>query len=163
VAGGTTLPHTPPSADGSIPSPSASLHLVRLGTEKDWNFIIPSWGEGVWNGCGVRQTSDISFAVFRTLFTDVQKRLLEKSTVYVSTLPDAPDVVIGYAVVDHGDPTQLHWATVKRGFQGLGIMRDILAAAGIGKRNRIAYTFKANGIRYPRQWIHVPHWLSERV
>lgn len=163
MAGGLTPTHLP-SADGSIPSPSATPpHIIRMGTENDWNFIIPTWGEGVWNNCGTRSRVDVSFAVFRTLFTEVQRRLLKKSSIYVSTLPDAPDVVIGYAIVDHGEPAQLHWAATKRGFRGMGIMRDILAAAGISRHTRIAYTFRSMDIRYPAGWIYVPHWLTEKL
>jgi hypothetical protein len=134
-----------------------------MGNTNDYNFIIPSWGSGVWDGCAMRRRVDVSFAVFRTLFTEVQKRLLKKSSVYISSLADAPDVVIGYAIIDHSDPPQLHWATVKRGFEGNGIMRGILSAAGISKHDTVAYTFKAVGMHYPKNWLHVPHWLSENV
>lgn len=62
--------------------------------------------------------------VFFALYDPVVKRLMDRSTILIACLPDAQDVILGWAAFE-GDT--LHYVFTKPRWRGLRIMRRLLS------------------------------------
>lgn len=140
---------------GSNPAPSPIV-LIRMATTSDMAYVKASWNASA-------RIHRVPRPLWRVLFGAVQDGLLGKSSCHVACLPDEPDAIVGYAITGVLDGQKLvHWVQVKHAFQRCGVARQLMAAAGCTKRDRVFFThqspFMATWVK-PQTWAYVPHWL----
>ncbi len=89
----------------------------------DWNFILSTWLKGLrygndWFGL-------IEAPVYYANYQRHIESILQSpvTTIRVACLPDAPEVILGYAVM-RGD--RLDWTFVKKAMRGYGIAKRLV-------------------------------------
>ena len=97
--------------------------VVRPYIASDKNFILSSWLKGLYFGND--WFSEIPANIFFKNYQKVLETILghPDTELSVATLPDADDVILGYAV--HSGDT-LHWVFIKGAWRKLGIARALV-------------------------------------
>lgn len=95
--------------------------VLREMVADDRNYVLSSWLRSYSEGPEFRS---IARPVYFALYEPVVQRLISRSYVYVACLPDARDVVLGWAAIEKD---ALHYVLVKPRWRGNGIMRKLLA------------------------------------
>lgn len=92
---------------------------VRDAVEDDISFIYATMLRGLYYGSDYWHTVDK--AIFFAKYENRLNKLLmtEGVTVKVACLPDASDVILGYAIYSHQDA--LHWIFVKQAWRRQGL------------------------------------------
>lgn len=104
---------------------SSSVDLLglelRAMREEDRNYVLSSWLRSYGEAPEFRS---VKRSVYFALYEPLVKDLLSRSTVAVATMPEAPDVVLGWMAVE-GDT--LHYVLTKPRWRRLGIASFLLA------------------------------------
>lgn len=114
----------------------SSLVSVRLMAPAEIWLVRRSWMEAGW-----RQGRKLRWQEFRALTEPKLDRLLkrEETKVAVATGAD-PDYVLGWLCWADLPLPVVHFAYVKRAFRGVGLLRSLADAAGMGPGSRLLYT-----------------------
>lgn len=109
------------------------------------------------------------YQVYKTLFNDVQQRILHRAEAIVATNDDDDDQILGFCIYEpDGEACAvplLHYVQVKNELWRTGVCKRLLEAAEIGRDEPCIYTFSSpvlSKVRAPDNWIHTPHWLLEK-
>lgn len=97
---------------------------LRPMREDDRNYVLSSWLRSYAESGEFR---GVTRAVYFALYEPLVKRLLERSTVAVATLPEATDVVLGWMAIEDD---ALHYLLVKPRWRKLGIAKWLLGSIG---------------------------------
>lgn len=89
--------------------------------DEDRNYVLSSWLRSYAEGPEFR---GIARGTYFALYEPVVKDILARSVVAIATLPEQPDVVIGWMAIED---EALHYALVKPRWRKLGIARWLLA------------------------------------
>lgn len=97
--------------------------LIRSFMPEDKNFIYSTWLRGLYFGNDY--FGAIPSQVFFSKYSSIVEKVLalNKCEVYVACLPDAKDVILGYAILY---PGILHWIFVKDSWRKLGIAKALV-------------------------------------
>lgn len=93
----------------------------------DFNYVISSWLKTFkYSGPHVRRMRDQDYYL---AYEPIIKRLITKSDVYVASLREEPDVIVGYLAIErHQDYDVIHFTLVKDLWQKMGVGRYLIEA-----------------------------------
>lgn len=94
--------------------------VLRPMRPEDRNYVLSSWLRSAAESLEFRR---MARSVFFRLYAPVVVDMVDRSTVAVATLPEAPDVVLGWLAVE-GDT--LHYVLTKPRWRQLGIATFLL-------------------------------------
>lgn len=117
--------------DGTQPGVGNAPVVVRAATGHDVPFIIDSW---VWSYWDDRRRGRDGALLSRPLFqagqTATVERLIGRSEVAIACVPEVPDEICGYAVMEPHREV-LHYVLTKRPYRGHGVCAALLSALGV--------------------------------
>lgn len=93
---------------------------VRKAQEQDTNFILSTWLKGALHG-----NSFFSLIPRDTFFENYErviKAIIERAETRIATLPDDPNIILGYSVTE---PGIIHWVYVKKAWRKMGIAKTL--------------------------------------
>lgn len=101
------------------------LLSVRGYRDGDKNFIFSTFLRGLYYGDS--WFTHIPKDIFMANYHVVLEQLLASPNAFVvvSCLKDDPDVILGYAILNH-DLTTLHWVFCKSAWRGIGIAKSLV-------------------------------------
>lgn len=94
---------------------------MRIAKESDMPFIYSTWQRGQFHGYSEYEqkvNKQIFFRHYTNIIKDISKS--PNTYIYVVTLDDDDDVIIGYIVMSKN---VLHWAYVKQAWRNRGIFK----------------------------------------
>lgn len=91
--------------------------VLRNVRDEDRNYILSSWLRSYAEAPEFRS---VEKRVYYRLYEPLVKAMLSRSAVAVATLPDAPDVVLGWMAIEDD---ALHYVLVKPRWRKLGIAK----------------------------------------
>jgi hypothetical protein len=105
------------------------MFVIREGRLDDRGFVLSTWLKGYRYGSsfGRRIRNGIFFRNHHALAEEA----LSRSVVLVATLEDDPNVIVGYVVVEPGEPSTIHWLHVKEPFRRNCVAVTLLGATGL--------------------------------
>jgi GNAT superfamily N-acetyltransferase len=116
------------------------------GNSEALNWVLNSWLQSNRDN-GMSFGHGAQFDVYWTMHERLAKRLARGGEVLLATMPDAPDVFVGWACFDAG---ALHYLYVKKNFRRGGVATKLLEA--IGPRSVITHA-PAPQREWARQWL----------
>ena len=134
---------------------------LRSMVDDDKPFIFATWLRGYRSSSP--SVDKVSSATYFAAQHRRIARLLQTSNVIVAVLPDAPAVIVGYAVVEvRGTTAVIHWAHVKGSWQRLGVARRMLEGLDASRCVFTHLTKSAAGLmrRFPGLTFN-PYLLEE--
>jgi hypothetical protein len=145
--------------------------IVRPAQASDLSYIRNSWCRSSHSHLESahylsKQGPAPHYHIYRTLFDDVQDRILSGARVLVAVNDDDTDQILGFLVYEPAAdaPPVLHYLQTKKELWRTGIGKVLLEAAGISTDQPCVYTFSSpifSKVRPPERWSHVPHWLTK--
>jgi GNAT superfamily N-acetyltransferase len=130
---------------------------LRAMREDDRNYVLSSWLRSYAESGEFR---GVTRSVYFALYEPLVKQLLARSTVAVATLPDAPDVVLGWMAIESDC---LHYLLVKPRWRKLGIGRWLLQQIGeVDAVYTHAFPRGAGEKLVPASWSYDPMRRFER-
>lgn len=148
----------------------ADLVTIREATDEDMSYVRSSWMQSAHRF----EESKVFLAshgkrppwqIWRALFPAVMDALLKRSKCFVACANEAPDVIIGYAIVEQGDPFVVHWCQVKQDAWRRGVARKLMTELGVTKQTAVVYTNTSPFLQHyrPAGWSYVPMWLARGI
>lgn len=98
-------------------------YTIRPYQESDKAFIMATMLRGLYYGNS--WFSMIPKDIFMNNYKKVIEALITRNLVTIACLPDEPDVILGYSLVN-GDFSKLHWVYVKQDFRKMGIGKSLV-------------------------------------
>ena len=152
----TTVP-----APRSGPSRATEAVAIREGEPSDLAFVLDSWRASYRGASG--DVGHVSESRYRSAHGAMSARLAQRSRLLVACLESAPDVIVGWVLVE-GGPV-VHYVYVRGDARHGGIARGLLAEAGIGTKTAAVYTHRTAALHAWRRmhpecrWEYDP-WLA---
>ncbi len=121
--------------------------MVREGNQSDFNYIINSWLEELWNH---HPNYLINKNVFNKNYSEIIKKLLSKSHVQVAVDEEDHEHIYGYVIFESiNDINIVHWINVKLIFRGFKIAELLMnSVSNFGKTETLI--------------THLPRYLPEK-
>lgn len=119
----------------------------------DAPFVFSGWVESFRSA---HAAGPIPSDMYRTLYREILRRVLDRSRVVVAYNLDRPTQLFGFAVRDREDDQErpvLHYVFVKQFFRRNGVARYLVQELGISTRDPFVYTFKSQAAKtIARKW-----------
>lgn len=139
---------------------------IREQTPRDRGYLRSSWVECFREHGSDKVMRRIPGGEYRPRWSRIAERLLDTVQVRVACAADDEDTILGYIVWEPakpGRPAVLHWVYLRLEFQGLGLLDELLQAAGMSRESTAQVwhshqTLKFARLRKPESWSYYP-WL----
>ena len=124
---------------------------LRAMRDEDRNYVLSSWLRSYAESPEFR---GVTRSVYFALYEPLVKQMLARSTVAVATLPEEPDVVLGWMAIEDD---ALHYLLVKPRWRKLGIGRWLMGHVGeMGAVYTHAFPRGAGEKMVPASWVYSP-------
>lgn len=134
--------------------PSVNFVRIRDGELNDLDLIYSTWLRPLYYDND--WVSDVDKGMFMRAMNKRIKYILEQPTVQVKVacLSDAPDVILGYAVIEW---RRLWWIYVKKAWREMGLAKKLIPR----HINSCAYLTCLGRTIKPSEWIVNPYFKEE--
>lgn len=104
------------------------IQIRPMRPETDFNYIINSWLKTYkYSGPAVRRMRDKEYYEF---YEPMVKAMIKRSDVYVASLREDPDVIVGYLAIERKDHSDIiHFTLIKDRWQKIGVATYLIKAA----------------------------------
>ena len=145
--------------------------IVRAAKPSDMSYVLNSWCRSTYTHLQAQQYISKHgppphYGIYKTLFDDVQKRIVANSDVSIASNEDDDDQILGFLIHGESDGLPLlHYIQVKHELWRNGVAATMCEKANIDKKRPCIYTFTSPILgkwKAPHKWRHIPHWMLEK-